>query len=75
MIVAVATLAGTPTAGSFLQATDQVHFNRLIVFAGLMIVIGAVAVGAAWVLGSKKPVDSVEAAQPRMRAINATEFS
>jgi hypothetical protein len=54
MIVAVATLAGTPTAGAFIQTIDQAHFNRLIVFSGVMVLVGAIALGAARLIHPKR---------------------
>ncbi|KAI0357821.1 monocarboxylate permease [Trametes cingulata] len=53
MIVAVATLVGTPTGGALLKQTDEEHFNRLIVFCGTMIVAGTAVLAMAWVVGSE----------------------
>ncbi|KAL7284573.1 hypothetical protein ACG7TL_001865 [Trametes sanguinea] len=40
MVVAVATLVGTPTGGALLKQTDEQHFNDLIIFCGVMTLAG-----------------------------------
>ncbi|OBZ75018.1 Riboflavin transporter MCH5 [Grifola frondosa] len=40
MIVAVASLAGTPTAGGILRVSDRSHFNGLIIFTGVLLAVG-----------------------------------
>ncbi|PIL29207.1 MFS general substrate transporter [Ganoderma sinense ZZ0214-1] len=37
MVIAVATLVGTPTGGALLKVTDDRHFTRLIIFCGVLI--------------------------------------
>ncbi|EMD37082.1 hypothetical protein CERSUDRAFT_51719 [Gelatoporia subvermispora B] len=52
LLVAVSTLVGTPTAGAFVKTLDQSHFNNLIIFTGVLILVGgallAVSGFAAW---------------------------
>ena len=40
LLVAIATLAGTPSAGSFLNIIDQSHFNKLVIFTGCLTLAG-----------------------------------
>ncbi|KDQ53742.1 hypothetical protein JAAARDRAFT_136735 [Jaapia argillacea MUCL 33604] len=47
MIVAVATLAGTPTAGTFVKTLDKDHFMHLIAFTGVLITLAGSAFGIA----------------------------
>ncbi|OBZ66781.1 Riboflavin transporter MCH5 [Grifola frondosa] len=54
MLVAVATLAGTPTAGALLKVSDRSHFNGLIVFTGVLTVAGALTLAAAGALSRKE---------------------
>ncbi|CDO77904.1 hypothetical protein BN946_scf184692.g2 [Trametes cinnabarina] len=48
MIVAVATLVGTPTGGALLKVPDQHHFNTLIVFCGVMTLAAYPRLGRLW---------------------------
>ena len=41
-VAAVATLAGTPTAGAFLKEIDQSHLDSLIIFTGVLVLVGAI---------------------------------
>ncbi|KAH9929021.1 major facilitator superfamily domain-containing protein [Epithele typhae] len=52
--VAIASLAGTPTAGALLTTTDQSHFNNLIVFTGVLLVAGTVVMAGAGLVGSPR---------------------
>ncbi|RPD53739.1 monocarboxylate permease [Lentinus tigrinus ALCF2SS1-7] len=54
MVVAVATLVGTPTGGALLKDVDQKHFNALIIFAGALTVAGTVVLAIAGVVESVK---------------------
>ncbi|RDX40833.1 MFS general substrate transporter [Lentinus brumalis] len=54
MVVAVATLAGTPTGGALLKEVDQKHFNALIIFAGALTTAGTVVLAIAGVVHSAK---------------------
>ncbi|KAH9885248.1 MFS general substrate transporter [Cubamyces lactineus] len=53
MLIAVATLVGTPTGGAILKETDEKHFNRLIVFCGVMCTAGTLVLAMAGVVGTK----------------------
>lgn len=46
LVIAVANIAGTPTAGAFLPVVDQAHFNGLIVFTGALVLCGGLAASA-----------------------------
>ncbi|KAI0943343.1 hypothetical protein AcW1_002526 [Taiwanofungus camphoratus] len=50
MLVGVAGLVGTPTAGAFLKSTDQAHFNGLIVFTGVLVLAGTAFLGVVGVV-------------------------
>ena len=52
MVVAVATLAGTPTGGALLKVTDESHFTSLIVFSGVLLAAGTVTLTLAGLVGS-----------------------
>ncbi|PIL29481.1 MFS general substrate transporter [Ganoderma sinense ZZ0214-1] len=52
VFVAIATLAGTPTAGALLNVADEKHFERLIVFTGAMLALGTVVLVGAAVAGN-----------------------
>ncbi|KAI0070665.1 MFS general substrate transporter [Panus rudis PR-1116 ss-1] len=59
LVAAVATLIGTPTAGAFLDRTnqnaaDQSHFNRLIIFTGALLVACTLSMVAARFVHSRK---------------------
>lgn len=47
MVVAVAALVGTPTAGAFVDIVDQARFNQLIIFSGALLLAGGVTLGIA----------------------------
>ncbi|KAI0664176.1 MFS general substrate transporter [Cubamyces menziesii] len=53
MLIAVATLVGPPTGGAILKETDEKHFNRLIIFCGVICTAGTVVLAMAGVVGSK----------------------
>ena len=53
MLIAVATLVGPPTGGAILKETDEKHFNRLIIFCGVICTEGTVVLAMAGVVGSK----------------------
>ncbi|OCH92770.1 MFS general substrate transporter [Obba rivulosa] len=40
LLVAVSTLVGTPTAGAFVTTIDQSNFDNLIIFTGVLILVG-----------------------------------
>ncbi|KAI0922957.1 hypothetical protein AcV5_009814 [Taiwanofungus camphoratus] len=50
MLVGVAGLVGTPTAGAFLKSADQAHFNGLIVFTGVLVLAGTAFLGVVGVV-------------------------
>ncbi|KAI0827531.1 monocarboxylate permease [Trametes gibbosa] len=52
MVVAVASLVGTPTGGALLVQTDDAHFRNLIVFCGVLSVAGTVVMAMAGLVGS-----------------------
>ncbi|KAH9846763.1 monocarboxylate permease [Lenzites betulinus] len=52
MVVAVASLVGTPTGGALLKETDEAHFRNLIIFCGVLSVAGTVVMGMAGLVGS-----------------------
>ena len=52
MVVAVATLVGTPTGGALLKTVDQKHFNGLIIFSGVMTLAGTAILAVAHAVGS-----------------------
>ncbi|KAI0653062.1 monocarboxylate permease [Cubamyces menziesii] len=52
MVVAVASLVGTPTAGALLSKTDDAHFRNLIIFCGVLSVAGTVVMALAGIVGS-----------------------
>ena len=54
MVVAVATLVGTPTAGALLKTTDEKHFANLIIFSGVLTLAGTVVLAMAGVVGSPR---------------------
>ena len=54
MVIAVATLAGTPTGGALLRVTDERHFTRLIVFCGVLIGVGTITLAMAGMVGSPR---------------------
>ncbi|TBU46221.1 monocarboxylate permease [Dichomitus squalens] len=54
MVVAVATLVGTPTGGALLKVTDESHFTSLIIFSGVLIGAGTVTLTMAGLVGSPR---------------------
>ena len=54
MVVAVATLVGTPTGGALLKEVDEKHFTGLIIFSGVLTLTGTVILACAGVVGSKR---------------------
>ena len=52
VFVAIATLAGTPTAGALLKVPDQRHFETLILFTGGLLALGTVVLVGAAVAGN-----------------------
>lgn len=69
MVVAVASLVGTPTGGALLKTTDEKHFRNLIVFCGALSVAGTLVMSMAGMVDSdsfrrclpwdRKPEESV----------------
>lgn len=53
-VAAVATLAGSPTAGAFLKQVDQRHFNSLIIFTGVLVLVGSAFFGLARIVHSRR---------------------
>ena len=51
VVAAAATLCGSPTGGALLSAVDAAHFHRLIVFCGVVMFAGVVALAAAGLVG------------------------
>lgn len=47
LVVAVANLVGTPTAGAFIKTVTQHNFDALIVFTGVLILTGSFAFACA----------------------------
>ncbi|GBE83587.1 major facilitator superfamily domain-containing protein [Sparassis latifolia] len=45
MVVGIATLVGTPTAGAFVHVVNNKHFNGLIIFCGVFIAVGGAILG------------------------------
>lgn len=54
MVVAVATLVGTPTGGALLKTVDDKHFTGLILFSGILTAAGTVILAAAGIAGSPR---------------------
>ena len=54
MVIAVATLVGTPTGGALLNVTDEAHFTRLIIFCGVLIGAGTITLAMAGAVGSPR---------------------
>lgn len=54
MVIAVATLVGTPTGGALLNVTDEGHFTRLIVFCGVLMAAGTITLAMAGIVGSPR---------------------
>ncbi|KAL1940489.1 hypothetical protein VTO73DRAFT_9061 [Trametes versicolor] len=52
MVVAVASLVGTPTGGALLKTTDEAHFRNLIIFCGALSVSGTLVMAMAGMVGS-----------------------
>ncbi|KAI0666933.1 monocarboxylate permease [Trametes maxima] len=52
LVVAVASLVGTPTGGALLKKTDEEHFRNLIIFCGVLSVAGTLVMAAAGLVGS-----------------------
>ena len=52
IFLAVATLIGTPTSGALLKATDEKHFQALIIFTGVLLAVGTVALVGAVAVGN-----------------------
>ncbi|KAI8990711.1 monocarboxylate permease [Trametes punicea] len=53
MVIAVATLVGTPTGGALLKEIDEEHFKHLIIFCGVMSLAGTAVLAMAGVVGSR----------------------
>jgi len=47
LVVAVANLVGTPTAGAFIEQVNQHNFTSLIVFTGVLVLTGSLAFACA----------------------------
>ncbi|KAI0742078.1 monocarboxylate permease [Daedaleopsis nitida] len=54
IFLAIATLVGTPTGGALLKTVDDAHFDRLIVFSGVMMAAGTVVLVAAAVMSHER---------------------
>lgn len=52
MVVAVASLVGTPTGGALLKTPDEAHFRNLIIFCGALSVSGTLVMAMAGMVGS-----------------------
>ncbi|KAI0644764.1 monocarboxylate permease [Trametes meyenii] len=52
LVVAIASLVGTPTGGALLKKTDEEHFRNLIIFCGVLSVAGTLVMAAAGLIGS-----------------------
>ena len=66
IFIAIATLIGTPTAGALLKVVDEKHFNALIIFTGVLLAAGTVALVGAAAVGSEQ-VDKVRTKFSRSR--------
>ncbi|KZT20190.1 MFS general substrate transporter [Neolentinus lepideus HHB14362 ss-1] len=53
MLVAISTLVGTPTAGAFVSTIDEKHFQRLIIFTGVLAIAGGSVLSVARLLHSR----------------------
>ena len=51
VVAAAATLCGSPTGGALLSTVDAAHFHRLIVFCGVVMFAGVIALAAAGLVG------------------------
>lgn len=56
IVVGVASLLGTPTAGAFVPTgkIDSAHFTKLIIFAGSFVISGSIILIAARSIHSRK---------------------
>ena len=54
MVVAMATLVGTPTGGALLKVTDERHFTHLIIFCGVLMAAGTITLAMAGMIGSSR---------------------
>jgi len=45
--IAISTLVGTPTAGAFVPDFTQEHFDHLIIFTGVLLLLGSILIGVA----------------------------
>lgn len=54
IFLAIATLVGTPTGGALLKTVDKAHFDRLIVFSGVLMAVGTVVLVAAALASSQR---------------------
>ncbi len=52
IFVSIATLIGTPTGGALLKVVDETHFKALVVFTGVILAAGTVALVGAAVVSS-----------------------
>jgi MCP family monocarboxylic acid transporter-like MFS transporter 10 len=52
--IAVASLAGTPTAGMLVQGGQESNFRSAFGFAGIMVTLGGLFGAATWALEAKK---------------------
>jgi len=62
--VAIACLAGTPTAGAFVPTFSQSRFERLIVFTGVMLLASAVLIAIAYKVPPPRRQDEHAAPPP-----------
>ena len=63
IFIAIATLIGTPTAGALLKVVDEKHFNALIIFTGVLLAAGTVAL-VVWLVGLLFPTNAAVRGEP-----------
>ena len=59
IFVSIATLIGTPTGGALLKVVDEAHFRALIVFTGVVLAAGTVALVGSAVVGNVRMREKV----------------
>ncbi len=53
LVVASASLVGTPTGGALLKTIDEAHFRNLIIFCGALSAAGTLVMAMAGMVGSE----------------------
>ncbi|KAI0753291.1 monocarboxylate permease [Daedaleopsis nitida] len=53
LVIGIATLVGTPTGGAFLKEIDDKHFTSLIIFTGVITLVGTLVLGSAGLVDSQ----------------------